>query len=1080
MSLMIIRSSISSVICGAIPDSKTATGYIKSVEEQFKGTSKGHASTLILKMLTTKYEGSGGVREHIMVMNDMANKLKSMEMEISEESNTKRVTPEPFEDLWTACKMNIDGFPGEDEVVVLIDLKVVMNVQVQCLGSICIHPVDMKMWRRATYTCLGLGNVSVICSEHERLALLNFKHSIQDPFEMLSSWVGNECCMWEGIQCDAVTGNVQRLKLNADSYYDFFTRNKVSSSLAELRHLKYLDLSGNGFFLGSQIPEFIGSFKQLTYLNLFDAGFEGIIPPQIGNLSNLKVLNLGSNFLKADEIAWISRLPSLELLDLSSVDLSGAQNWDQTLLHMTPLLKELSLSNCLLSNVDLGAFLNLSRILPNIKHLDLGFNSFEGPLPTFFQNMTSLTFLDLSVFNLSLAWNFPDLLSMIPSLSELHLFDCGLNRTHLSSLRLNFSTLSNIQHLDLSFNPLGGIFLSFLTNMSSLRVLDLLDTMLNSSLPIMPKLLELHLSYNKFKQIEHVGIWRQCHLQQLRVTNNEFGMEMIDSPKNASECSQDSLANLRVLDLSYNRLVGSIPESLSRLRFLEVLDLSQNHLTGPVPEFPGKLAKLRSLVLSNNSLEGVVTEAYFANLSMLKDLDASSNTKLTFNVSRGWIPPFQLKSLNLSSCNISNGFPQWLRKQQKLQILVLSNATLSGPLPTWLRKMPIIPVLDLSHNKFSGPLTNLPNGGNDKVYTYSPEPALLLEYNLFNGSIPRSLCRRTYLVGLDLSKNMLSGKIPNCLGNLKDLTNMILSSNWLSGVIPSSIALNSSLFWLSLNDNNFIGELPRELANLQLLQVLDLGDNKFSGNIPKWIGEKFIDLVVLRLHKNNFTGRIPRSLCKISTLQILDLAYNKLTGTIPRCVGKLNGMVESHSIPLYHSASDYDKNVIQGMKGVDLEYTTIWGMWGDSTQHWKDDRVIFSSSMAALHFLSHLNLSYNNLSGQIPTGNQLQTLNDPSIYAGNEHLCGPPLPNTCSNHHDPTTTRSKKKHKATDEWMKVWLFYGDIMSGFVTGFWGVIGVVLFKKQWRQKLFMFAEVMVDKIYVAVMLRVSKIKKGREAA
>ena len=54
------------------------------------------------------------------------------------------------------------------------------------------------------------------------------------------------------------------------------------------------------------------------------------------------------------------------------------------------------------------------------------------------------------------------------------------------------------------------------------------------------------------------------------------------------------------------------------------------------------------------------------------------------------------------------------------------------------------------------------------------------------------------------------------------------------------------------------------------------------------------------------------------------------------------------------------------------------------------------------------------------------------------------------------------------------------MSGFATGFWGVIVVLLFKKHWRQKLFMFAEVMVDKIYVAVMLRVSKIKKGREAA
>ncbi|XP_024990515.1 uncharacterized protein LOC112524795 [Cynara cardunculus var. scolymus] len=84
MSLMIIKNSISLAIKGAISNSETATGYLTSVEEQFKGTSKAHASTLILKMLTTKYDGVSGVREHIMIMNDMANKLKSMDMEISE------------------------------------------------------------------------------------------------------------------------------------------------------------------------------------------------------------------------------------------------------------------------------------------------------------------------------------------------------------------------------------------------------------------------------------------------------------------------------------------------------------------------------------------------------------------------------------------------------------------------------------------------------------------------------------------------------------------------------------------------------------------------------------------------------------------------------------------------------------------------------------------------------------------------------------------------------------------------------------------------------------------------------------
>ncbi|KAK1415826.1 hypothetical protein QVD17_31614 [Tagetes erecta] len=84
MSLMVIKNSISPIIRGAIPDSKNAKTYLESVEAQFKGTSKAHASTLILKMLTTKYDGVSGVREHIMMMNDMSHKLKGLDMEISD------------------------------------------------------------------------------------------------------------------------------------------------------------------------------------------------------------------------------------------------------------------------------------------------------------------------------------------------------------------------------------------------------------------------------------------------------------------------------------------------------------------------------------------------------------------------------------------------------------------------------------------------------------------------------------------------------------------------------------------------------------------------------------------------------------------------------------------------------------------------------------------------------------------------------------------------------------------------------------------------------------------------------------
>jgi len=47
--------------------------------------------------------------------------------------------------------------------------------------------------------------------------------------------------------------------------------------------------------------------------------------------------------------------------------------------------------------------------------------------------------------------------------------------------------------------------------------------------------------------------------------------------------------------------------------------------------------------------------------------------------------------------------------------------------------------------------------------------------------------------------------------------------------------------------------------------------------------------------------------------------------------------------------------------------------------------------------LNMLNLSNNNLSSKIPTGSQLQTLNDPSIYSNNPGLCGLPLDIPCAN-----------------------------------------------------------------------------------
>ena len=81
---MVAKSTISDAIRGSILDCDTTTKYLKKVESHFTGSSKAYASTLIKKLFNKKYT-DGGIREHILKMNNTASKLKPMDLGLKDE-----------------------------------------------------------------------------------------------------------------------------------------------------------------------------------------------------------------------------------------------------------------------------------------------------------------------------------------------------------------------------------------------------------------------------------------------------------------------------------------------------------------------------------------------------------------------------------------------------------------------------------------------------------------------------------------------------------------------------------------------------------------------------------------------------------------------------------------------------------------------------------------------------------------------------------------------------------------------------------------------------------------------------------
>ncbi|XP_058076486.1 receptor-like protein EIX2 [Magnolia sinica] len=372
------------------------------------------------------------------------------------------------------------------------------------------------------------------------------------------------------------------------------------------------------------------------------------------------------------------------------------------------------------------------------------------------------------------------------------------------------------------------------------------------------------------------------------------------------------------------------------------------------------------------------------------------------------------------------------------------------------------------------------------------------------------------LTVLDLSRNNIGGIIPLRLGNCVALEALDSSKNRLSGGIPRSLGLLRRLQTMQLSNNSLSGEVPSSLKKCTSLETLNLGQNNFSGHIPTWIGKSFPASRILSLRANMFTGNIPPQLLNLTSLQVLDVGQNCLSGLIPQRFENLIAMKNERKISRFFydgkSGLYYKENLLVFVKGQMLEYTrtislvtcmdlssnNLSGEIPEGLTSLLGLRILnlsrnhltgkipdkisklallesldFSKnqlsgtipqSMSNLTFLSHLNLSNNDLFGRIPSGNQLQTLEDPSIYIGNSGLCGPPLTDKCFNDETsqcPMPARGDIE-KDEEEYEMLW-FYSSTGLGFVTGFWAFCGVLILKKSWRIVYYHYFDDVKDRLY-----------------
>lgn len=357
------------------------------------------------------------------------------------------------------------------------------------------------------------------------------------------------------------------------------------------------------------------------------------------------------------------------------------------------------------------------------------------------------------------------------------------------------------------------------------------------------------------------------HLEVFQIKNTNS----VRSPKIAAIPSEiNDLANLKKLILFDLEIEGAIP-SLSGLVSLEELDLSNNKLEGSIPVSLGSLANVKIINLWNNQLTGTIP-SNFTSLSSLQTLSIFEN-----NIS-GTVPDLSTLPL-LESFSISQNRFQFGDFETKLNDF--NNAFTFNYKP----QKKVSPNEYLRTNT-GGNLTleAIVSGGQNNYQWYFEGSPLSGETNstLVLTNIQASQFEKPYhceitsdiVTTLTLQtgdKTLLKNGV-NCsavdFAALKAFYDAAQGGNWLNKTGWEIIAENATPP-ANCTFTGIYGTTKAEVNNEERIVSLDLQGNNLRGTLNPSLGD-LSELATLHMD-GNYVGS----------------SYNRLTGSIPGSLGDL-------------------------------------------------------------------------------------------------------------------------------------------------------------------------------------------------